>query len=88
MDESLQSAQELQQLLNKSIHFLNPYDIRQADQTIKNIENEVEKVRRSETEKKKFSFKKKITPKTPNTTPVTPIETTSIKQDELQVRQF
>jgi hypothetical protein len=74
VEGATQIVQELQQMLNRSIHFLIPYDIRQADQTIKNIENEIEQIKKTETEKKKFTFKKKIqTPKTPNTTPVTPI---------------
>jgi hypothetical protein len=72
----------MQFLLNRSIHYLSPYDIRQADQAIKTIENDIEKVKKTETEKKKFTFKKKVVAtKTPNTTPVTPIEYAPIKHD-------
>src|SRR3989338_2642523 len=52
------SAHELQQFLNQHVHYLPNYDVRKADEKIREIQSEMKK------DKKVFSFKKK-TPQEP-----------------------
>ncbi|KAL0490964.1 tubulin-specific chaperone C [Acrasis kona] len=81
LEQSQQQVQELQHLLNMSVHFLSPYDTRQADQVIKTLEADIEKIKKTLGEKKKFSFKRRV-PKTPNTTPATPVNSTEARTQE------
>ena len=56
IEDNVLSLNQLQQMLNTRIHLLPSYEIKQANEKIKQIENNIEKTRTDKQKTKKFTF--------------------------------